>query len=271
MRHRAIIPSVLAALPALLASCDGGTAPAPVEALSRLDFDQKFGDFTRAERWYIHYNLPRVNSTVQEVYQVLVPLVEDGDLFAIKVLGKAYSQGSGPFMGKRDDEKSFKLYRLGAAEGDPECMAEVGYKYLYGNHVERDYRKALEWLERAFELGHAGSAHGIAAIHRHGYGPGNVPKNERLARQWEERIDDLLEEHAEKRKRGEDVPPTLERRLKALVMESVGDGRAVLERYNASIPAEDRNSFERRKEICAYWEGRLTAAVEAAFGRLEKE
>ena len=47
-----------------------------------------------------------------------------------------------------------------------------------GEGVEKDMRKAFEWLEKASELGHVGATHDLAGYYEHGIG---VDKDEAKA------------------------------------------------------------------------------------------
>lgn len=88
---RVVFLSSLAALTA----CSGDPAadPGGPAAAAELDPGEKFGEFTRAERWYIHLNLPKVNDGLHMRFEVIQPLMEAGDLHAVKKFANAYLQG----------------------------------------------------------------------------------------------------------------------------------------------------------------------------------
>ena len=55
-------------------------------------------------------------------------------------------------------------YRKGCDRGDAACMHAIGHCYLPGEGVEKDMRKAFEWLEKASELGHADATGDLAVL-----------------------------------------------------------------------------------------------------------
>jgi TPR repeat protein len=46
----------------------------------------------------------------------------------------------------------------------------MGLSYHHGKGVEKDMRKAFEWLEKASELGHVGATHDLAGDYELGVG-----------------------------------------------------------------------------------------------------
>lgn len=68
-----------------------------------------------------------------------------------------------------------------AESGDLEALYNLGLRYLHGNVVAQDGRKALAYWKRAAEQGHAASQNNIGFLYSEGLG---VPKNEKLALLW---------------------------------------------------------------------------------------
>lgn len=54
------------------------------------------------------------------------------------------------------DEKFSQLLKK-AESGDSNAQTEIGWNYYYGNNVDRDVSKALNWFKRASDSGHAES------------------------------------------------------------------------------------------------------------------
>lgn len=70
---------------------------------------------------------------------------------------------------------------VGAAAGDPDAMYHLAQRYRKGREVPQDLPRAVDWLLRAADLGHAHAQSSMGV--RYYYGEG-VPKNHRLALKW---------------------------------------------------------------------------------------
>ena len=70
---------------------------------------------------------------------------------------------------------------VGAAAGDPDAMYQLAQRYRKGREVPQDLPRAVDWLLRAADLGHAHAQSSMGV--RYYYGEG-VPKNHRLAMKW---------------------------------------------------------------------------------------
>ena len=71
--------------------------------------------------------------------------------------------------------------QVGAEAGDPDAMYHLALRYRKGREVPQDLPRAVEWLLRAADLGHAHAQSSMGV--RYYYGEG-VPKNHRLAMKW---------------------------------------------------------------------------------------
>lgn len=216
------------------------------QALPVLDPQEQFGEFTRAERWYLHHALPAVNDGIQAKYEVLVPLLDANDLPAIQLFARAYSGGRGPLGGPQDFARSFELHSKGAALGDPGSMVSLGYMHLQGTSVEKDAQKALNWFERAFDLSGSGAAaSGISLVYSQGYGRNNVEKDEREAERWRERAREAKK--AEQKARLEaGGSAARKKQRKAELTRGVVDGEGLLLRYHELRFAEVEERAKRQ-------------------------
>lgn len=68
------------------------------------------------------------------------------------------------------------------------AMNNIGAMYQYGDGVEQDYGKALEWYEKACNFGNASAMHNIARMHYSGEG---VEQDYAKALEWYEKAADL--------------------------------------------------------------------------------
>lgn len=221
------------------------TTAAPDVALP--DSNEKFGDFSRAERWYLHFHLPTVNDGIHKRFEVIEPLLEADDLVAVKKFARAYSGGRGPMGGPQDFEKSFALCMNAAERGAPGAMMSVGAMYMRGTGTRQDHREALLWFEKAYEAtGAVGAAAGIAAIYN-GYDKSQM-KNPGKAAQWREIAEKRVENHGAIREQERAEKAALQAALTA----EVDDGNALMQRYFASEYALIERNAQRNVPDAVY-------------------
>jgi TPR repeat protein/energy-coupling factor transporter ATP-binding protein EcfA2 len=84
-------------------------------------------------------------------------------------------------------KEAFVLFQAGADHGDAASMQSLGYLYLEGFGVTRDYTKAREWFEKAADKGNAGAMARLGLLYQNGEG---VARDYLKARQWYERAND---------------------------------------------------------------------------------
>lgn len=77
-----------------------------------------------------------------------------------------------------DIEKGFPLMLALAEQGNVFAQCEMGFYYSFGKYCEKDYKKAIEWYEKAAENGHTCAQHNLARYYLEGI---EVEKDEKKA------------------------------------------------------------------------------------------
>ncbi len=80
----------------------------------------------------------------------LLPLAEQGDPKAQKLVGNMYADGLGV---AEDYSQAAKYYQAAADQGYAPVMADLGDLYFYGNGVAQNAATALKWYRRGAEKG----------------------------------------------------------------------------------------------------------------------
>ena len=82
-------------------------------------------------------------------------------------LGEAYWMGRGVTL---NYSEALKWFRIGAEQGDPRAMANIGWIYENGFGVKRDYSEARRWYEMAARQGDAIANWNLGRMYQYGYG-----------------------------------------------------------------------------------------------------
>ena len=75
----------------------------------------------------------------------------------------------------------------------PEDMYQRGLAYYKGDGVEQSYELALQWFQKAADLGYDMAMYYLGVMYENGRG---VPQDDELARQWYQKAADLGNESA---------------------------------------------------------------------------
>ncbi len=78
--------------------------------------------------------------------------IEQGDAYAMGVLGVKYTLGEGV---PEDREKAYELFEKAAELGDVFSQTNLGLCYLFGDGVKKNERKAYNWFSKAAYNGNA--------------------------------------------------------------------------------------------------------------------
>jgi uncharacterized protein len=101
--------------------------------------------------------------------------------FAFYDLARCYEKNIGPKIVNADEGYAFKLYIRGAALNCPNCQYRVGRCFERGElGRERDMRNALEWYNRAAELGQSDAQYSLSGFFLRGI-KGALRKNHRMS------------------------------------------------------------------------------------------
>lgn len=65
---------------------------------------------------------------------------------------------------------TLEYYQKTLDVGNPNEQSMLGLRYLYGNGVEQDYKKAVEYYQTAAEQGNTGAQNRLGSCYYHGYG-----------------------------------------------------------------------------------------------------
>lgn len=102
---------------------------------------------TQAHRYY---HGEGVTQDYAQAFSLYLPLAEQGNAEAQKMLGLMYEKGHGV---TQDDGQSAYWYYMSAQQGNADAQYEIGLNYEYGVGVDQDYEKAAYWHLRAAEQG----------------------------------------------------------------------------------------------------------------------
>ena len=119
----------------------------------------------------VAYSLPKNsderNRICFELFENILKLSEDGDIFAQNELGDMYLYGYGI---KEDEEEGMKWLKKSAKAGNWGTMHKLGNRY----YNQGNYGEAVEWYRKSFDKGFDWDGYNLADCYYNGYG---VPKN----------------------------------------------------------------------------------------------
>ncbi|MGN1150831.1 MAG: tetratricopeptide repeat protein [Lachnospiraceae bacterium] len=105
--------------------------------------------------------------------------------YAMKNIGVFYENGVGV---EPDYGKAMEWYEKAADLGNLYAMRRIGNMYYNGNGVEQDYAKAMEWYEKVADLGDTNAMADIGNMYYNGNG---VEQDYARAMEWYEKAADL--------------------------------------------------------------------------------
>lgn len=86
---------------------------------------------------------------------------------AMNYIGYMYEHGLGV---EQDYAVALEWNEKAADLGSGAAMVNIGYMYEYGLGVEEDYAAALEWYQKAADLGSGAAMYNIGLMYEHGHG-----------------------------------------------------------------------------------------------------
>jgi hypothetical protein len=87
---------------------------------------------------------------VEDAYNILRPLADQGNAEAQFLIGHMYRTGQGI---TKDETEAVRWYRLAAEQGNSDGEYMLGAAYAFGSGVPKDYQQAEKWFLRAAKQG----------------------------------------------------------------------------------------------------------------------
>ena len=100
-------------------------------------------------------------------------------------IGTMYYNGNGV---EQDYAKAMEWFEKAADLGNSNAINNIAWMYKYGNGVEQDHAKAMEWYEKAVELGDGTAMNNIGLMYYNGEG---VEQDYAKALEWYEKAAEL--------------------------------------------------------------------------------
>ena len=103
-----------------------------------------------------------IHLDVKKGIEYITKAAEKGYIAAIERLGTYYDQGLEGLA--PNPVLSFEWYMKGAELGDASCEYGVGFDYLTGKGVEKDYEEAARWILKSAEKGYVEAEYTIGIM-----------------------------------------------------------------------------------------------------------
>jgi len=111
-------------------------------------------------------------------HKLLLPLAEQGIVYAQSILGLMYLKGEGV---PQDFKEAVKWIRSAAEWGFAYAQFDLGAIYERGKGVPQDYKEAVKWYRLSAEQGIVYAQVNLGSMYANGHG---VPKDSVLAHMW---------------------------------------------------------------------------------------
>ena len=117
---------------------------------------------------------------------------DEGGLVLSDILPDVMNTIANAFMKGDYDAEALHWYTRGADQGNAECQYMLGLQYIANLIVEKDYRKAVYWLEKADKQGHAEAHERLGSTqydlgNSYYYGWYNLAEDKTEAAKWYEK------------------------------------------------------------------------------------
>jgi TPR repeat protein len=106
---------------------------------------------------------PNIVKNDKPSFELAKFLSDIGNTKAHLYLGNLYTSSILGYVPK-DEKKAFEYFTLGAMQGDPECLHELGIAYMSGRGVEKEVDKGVEYLKKAVKKGHSGAGNKLFCL-----------------------------------------------------------------------------------------------------------
>eukprot|EP01124_Arcella_intermedia_P027892 TRINITY_DN555_c0_g1_i1.p1 TRINITY_DN555_c0_g1~~TRINITY_DN555_c0_g1_i1.p1 ORF type:complete len:383 (-),score=97.24 TRINITY_DN555_c0_g1_i1:56-1204(-) len=113
-------------------------------------------------------------------YEKLSPLAVKGDSEALCDLGSMYEYGEGV---EKNYERAVEYYKQSADKGYATAQCNLGYMFNNGRGVKMDRKIAAEYYCRASEQNHVRAQYNLGYLFKHGYGV--IQDNQKAVQQYQ--------------------------------------------------------------------------------------
>lgn len=113
---------------------------------------------------YIFYQYDGADRDIKKGQKMLLDAAQKGYLQAMSDLADYYTRGEYEFP--KNEELSVHWLTKAAEQGSADCMCKLGRRYAFGQYVEKDFAKALYWLNAALKAGDAHAKHWIKYVEK---------------------------------------------------------------------------------------------------------
>ena len=121
------------------------------------------------------------NENGEKALEILLPMVQNEDVVATRLLAKMYTDGLGL---AKDEKKGFKYWKKVAETGDAMSQHKVGECYQYGRGINKNGDEAVKWYTLAAEQGYKEAQYDLGNCFDKGIG---VNQNKMEAFRWYEK------------------------------------------------------------------------------------
>ena len=108
-----------------------------------------------------------IDGDYETAYNILIPLAEEGDAEAQKMLGIMYDYGQGV---PADPELALQWYIRSAEQGQTAVQYQVGAKYYKGESIPQDFAEAAKWWRMAANGGQVDAQFNLGLMYFRGLG-----------------------------------------------------------------------------------------------------
>jgi uncharacterized protein len=152
--------------------------PAPSEVLNMTSNPSKFISHLLTLVACVLVATVGISCTSEGETKALIAKAEQGDAEAQSLLGYMYINGEGVL---KDYKEAVKWIRKAAEQGYAEAQSNLGVMYANGRGVSQDYKEAVKWFRKAAEQGYARAQYNLGVRYANGLG---VIKDDKEAVKW---------------------------------------------------------------------------------------
>jgi len=102
---------------------------------------------------------------IELILRYLTAMAEDGDGYAMRHLGNLYNYGRGV---EQDYKKAIEWFEKAADASDTYAMCNLGYIYCSGHGAAQDYAKAYKYIAKAAFLGNVNAMYKLGDMYYYG-------------------------------------------------------------------------------------------------------